>query len=206
MIRVNTICTVIFNIYSFIFISLQAISTITSRVFQSQILVPCQIRSLSISSERSGIYEPPYLNSLKKEFPVYDTLNVRITGYDFPLLESYQRFVHRIAEALNLDVSECWAHPPKHTQILRYKPNSAIIDSEYKLTTYERYVQVSDIQAPIYPLFLRFIQSGLPEGVTLNVCHHTEDIEEARFVPDKDLLDLKAQLNEAGGPISTKKK
>lgn len=146
------------------------------------------------------------MNSLKPEFPVYDTLNVRITGYDFPLLESYQRFVHRIAEALNLDVSECWAHPPKHTQILRYKPSSAIVDSEYKLTTYERYVQVSDIQAPTYPLFLRFIQSGLPEGVTLNVCHHTEDIEEARFVPDKDLLELKAQLNEAGGPISTKKK
>ncbi|CAO1398725.1 unnamed protein product [Diamesa hyperborea] len=185
---------------------IRALSSITSRVIQSQKLVSCQIRNLSLTSEKSGIYEPPYLNSLKPEFPVYDTLNVRITGYDFPLLESYQRFVHRIAEALNLDVSECWAHPPKHTQILRYKPNSAVVDSEYKLTTYERYVQVSDIQAPTYPLFLRFIQSGLPEGVTLKICHHTEDIEEARFVPDKDLLELKAQLNEAGGPISTKKK
>lgn len=53
-----------------------------------------------------GIYEPDYLDALKPKYPVYDTINVKITGYDFPILESYQRFVHRIANSLNLDVSE----------------------------------------------------------------------------------------------------
>lgn len=157
------------------------------------------------TTEGGKIYEPPYLDALKPEFPTYDVINVKITGYDFPILESYQRFVHRIAESLQLDVSECWAHPPKKEQIVRYKPNSALVESEYKLTTYERYVQINDIEAPTYPLFVRFIQTGLPEGVTLSIVHHTDFLEESRYVPDKDLLDLKAQLEAAGGPITKKK-
>lgn len=156
------------------------------------------------STEGGKIYEPPYLDAMKPAVPCYDVINVRITGYDFPVLESYQRFVHRIATALNLDVSECWAHPPKKEQVTRYKPNSAVVDSDYKLTTYERYVQICDIQAPTYPLFVRFIQSGLPEGVTFSVVHHTDVLEESRYVPDKDLIDAKAQLDAAGGPTTTK--
>lgn len=140
---------------------------------------------------------------MKPQFPTYDVINVKITGYDYPILESYQRFVHRIGEALNLDISECWAHPPKNEQIVRYKANSsAVVETEFKLMTYERYVQISDIQAPIYSLFVRFIQSGLPEGVTLSVVHHTEHLEESRYVPDKDLLELKSQLDDAGGPLT----
>lgn len=145
------------------------------------------------------IYEPPYLELMKPEFPAYDVINVRLTGYDFPVLESYQRFVHRIASALDLDVSENWAHPPKKENVVTYKPNSAIAEHEYQLTTYDRYVQINDIEAKTYSVFLRFIQSGLPEGVTLSVVHHTEFLEESRYVPDKDLLDLKQQLEDAGG-------
>jgi large subunit ribosomal protein L48 len=143
---------------------------------------------------------------MKPQYPTYDVINVKMSGFDFPILESYQRFVHRIAKAMNLDVSECWAHPPKKEAIVRYKPNSAVVDSDYKLTTYERYLQVSDIQTPQYAILLRFIQSGLPEGVTLSVVHHTDFIEESRYVPDKDLIDLKDQLEAAGGPITKTKK
>lgn len=142
---------------------------------------------------------------MKPSFPTYDLINVKMSGYDYPVLESYQRFVHRIATALELDVSECWAQPPKKEHIIKYKPNSALVETEYKLTTYERFLQIEDIHAPIYPLFLRFIQSGLPEGVTLSVVHHTEFLEESRYVPDKDLLDLKSQLEAAGGPLTKKK-
>lgn len=158
------------------------------------------------SKEGGRIYEPPYLDAMKPEFPTYDVINVKITGYDYPVLESYQRFVHKAAKFLELDVSECWAHPPKKEQIIRYKPNTAVVDSEYLLTTYERFVQISDIQTPVYPLFIRFIQSGLPQGVTLSVVHHTDFLEESRYVPDKDLIDLKAQLDAAGGPIIRGKK
>ncbi|CRK96968.1 CLUMA_CG010298, isoform A [Clunio marinus] len=152
------------------------------------------------------LYEPPYLEAMKPPYPSYDVVNFRITGYDFPILESYQRFVHKIAEQLDLDVSDCWAHPPKKEQIVRYRPSSTVVDAQYDLTTYERYVQISDLQAPIYPIFLRFIQSGLPEGVTLSVVHQTDIIEESRYVPDKDLIELKAQLDAAGGPILSRRR
>jgi large subunit ribosomal protein L48 len=151
------------------------------------------------------LYEPPYLDLLKLPHPTYDVLNFKITGYDYPVLESYQRFVHKIAESMDLNVSECWAHPPQKTKVLRYKQNSSNVEAEYNLTTYERFIQISDIQAPIYTVFLRFIQEAIPEGVTLSVVHHTDFIEESRFVPDKELLDLKAQLDAAGGPRTTKK-
>jgi large subunit ribosomal protein L48 len=156
--------------------------------------------------ESKPLHEPPYLKAMKAQYPTYDLINVKITGYDFPVLESYQRFLHRIATELGLDVSENWAHPPKKENVIRYKQNSAIPDSEYQLTTYERYIQVSDIETPIYPLFLRFIQGCLPEGVHLTVVHHTDVIESSRYVPDRDLLDLKAQLEAAGGPLATRKK
>lgn len=158
------------------------------------------------STEGGKIYEPPYLDALKPECPTYDVINVKISGFNFPVLESYQRFVHRIAVAMDLDVSECWAHPPKKQQIMKYRPNSSVVDSEYKLTTYERYVQINDIESPSYPLFVRFIQQGLPEGVTLSVVHQTDFLEESRFVPDKDLLDLRSQLEAAGGPMTGKKR
>ncbi|XP_070498812.1 large ribosomal subunit protein mL48 [Chironomus tepperi] len=161
---------------------------------------------LQFSKRNASLYEPPYLEGMKPKYPTYDVINVKITGYDYPILESYQRFVHRIAESLDFDVSECWAHPPKKTRVVRYKPNSSNIESEYNLTKYERYIQISDILAPIYPVFLRFVQSGLPEGVTLSVVHHTDFIEESRYVPDKELLDLKAQLEAAGGPITKGRK
>lgn len=83
---------------------------------------------------------------------------------------------------------------------------SAVIDSDFKLTIYERNLQISDVQTPLLPVFLRLAQAALPEGVELNVLEHSEDQEEVRFVPDKDLLELKAQLDEMGGPTPTSKK
>lgn len=68
----------------------------------------------------ASLYEPWYLNNLKLQHPAHDVLDVKITGSDFPVLESYQKFIHRIAESLELDVNECWAHPPKVIDITAY--------------------------------------------------------------------------------------
>lgn len=43
---------------------------------------------------------------MKPKFPQYETLNFQIRGYDFPVLESYQKYLHNFAESLELDVSE----------------------------------------------------------------------------------------------------
>lgn len=145
------------------------------------------------------------MNLFNPQYPTYDAINLEITGYDFPILESYQRFVDRIAKSLEIEISTGWAHPPTKKRIIRYKDNSTNISSEYNLTTYKRYLQLSEVEAPVYSVFLRFIQSGLPEGVKLNVIHHTDFIEESRYVPDRELLELKEQLDKAGGPLKTRK-
>lgn len=144
--------------------------------------------------------------SLKPKFPQIESLNVQIKGYDYPLLESYQRFIHGVAEYLDLDVSDCYALPPQKTQVQRLRPNSTVIEAEYKLTTYERNLQLNNVDAPVFPQFLRIAQAALPEGVELTVVEHTDDIEERRYVPDRDLLDLKAELERMGGATPTKKK
>ncbi|XP_037958126.1 39S ribosomal protein L48, mitochondrial [Teleopsis dalmanni] len=145
------------------------------------------------SSSRS-VYEPDYLDSLKPKYPQFECLNVQIKGYDYPLLESYQRYLHSLTEYLDIDVSDCYALPPQHTKVHRLRPNSAVVEAEYRLTLYERNLQLNYVDSPLYPTFLRLAQAALPEGVQLQINEHTDEMEERRYVPDKDLLELKAEL------------
>ncbi|KAM7354411.1 mitochondrial ribosomal protein L48 [Cochliomyia hominivorax] len=143
---------------------------------------------------KASVYEPDYLESLKPKYPQYGSLNVQIKGYDYPILESYQRYLHSVAEYLDIEVADCYALPPQNMAVQRLKPNSSVVDSEYRLTVYERNLQFQDVDVPIYPMFLRIAQAALPEGVQLTVQEHTDECEERRYVPDKDLLELKAEL------------
>lgn len=146
-------------------------------------------------------------------------------GYDYAVLETYQRYITSVANAMNLEVSNGWAVPPQHFQVQRFKPQSAVTDSQYKLTLYERTIQVitlfhtesslfsnriffqiSDIAAPNYPILLRLAQAAQPEGVSITMVEHSDEYDEHRYVPDKDLKDLKNQLDEMGGPVTKKKK
>lgn len=98
--------------------------------------------------------------------------------------------------------------PPQTTQVQRLRPNSAVVDAEYRLKMYERNLQINDVNAPVYPVFLRIAQAALPEGVQLSVQEHSDEFEERRYVPDRDLLDLKAELErmQTGGMGGPKKK
>lgn len=60
----------------------------------------------SVRCASSNIYNPDYLQALRPKFPLYGDLGVKLTGHDYPLLESYQRFVHKVADSLDMDVSE----------------------------------------------------------------------------------------------------
>jgi hypothetical protein len=42
----------------------------------------------------------------KSKIPLYDTLNIQVKGYDFPVLESYQGFVHHVAEVMGIEVAD----------------------------------------------------------------------------------------------------
>lgn len=138
---------------------------------------------------------------MKPKYPQYDALDVTIKGYDFPVLESFQKHLHSIAEYMDLDVEDGWALPPKVLKIQRFKPKGTVVDSEYTLNVYERTLQLCNLDAHSYPTFLRLAQQSLPEGVDLQVMEHTEDMDEARYVPDRELMELKNQLEGMQKPI-----
>lgn len=69
------------------------------------------------------------------------------------MLESYQKFLNSVAAAMELDVANGWAVPPQHFQVQRFKPQSAVVDSEYKLKLYERTIQVSTQYSLTFPIF-----------------------------------------------------
>ena len=43
------------------------------------------------------------LQKLEPDIPEYSSLNVRMRGYDLVILESYAKYVHRLADSLGLD-------------------------------------------------------------------------------------------------------
>uniref|UniRef100_A0A8D8VAK8 39S ribosomal protein L48, mitochondrial n=1 Tax=Cacopsylla melanoneura TaxID=428564 RepID=A0A8D8VAK8_9HEMI len=151
-------------------------------------------------SNINNIYEPEYLDHLSPEIPLYDQVNVYLKGYDYPVLESYQKYVHKVAASLDIDSGEGWALPPQKLEITRTEPNSSIVDATYHLNIYKRNLQVVDIPSTVMPIFIEAIQAGLPEGVDLEVQVHTELHDEERHVPDLELKELEIKLEELGGP------
>ncbi|RZF39161.1 hypothetical protein LSTR_LSTR005789 [Laodelphax striatellus] len=150
-------------------------------------------------------YDPPYLESMKSKIPLHDTLDIQIKGYDFALVESYQSFIHSIANTMGVDVEDCWATPATQTKINRYKPRSALPEAEYNLSLYERNVQIVDVPSTTFALYLEVIQAALPQGVSITVVPHLDEYDEVRYVPDYELDELKTQLNELVGERNRKK-
>ncbi|XP_031624189.1 uncharacterized protein LOC116341336 [Contarinia nasturtii] len=169
-------------------------------------LLSSQLKTNSVR-QASNLFEPDYLDALKPKHPIYPCVNFQITGYDFAVLESFHRFLYRTADSYDFDVSECWAVPAKDLHVTKLKANSETVESEFKLKIYERNMQVYNLSANFYPVYLRLIQAALPEGVTLKVVEHQPDIhEEIRYVPDTDLKQLQDELEELRSTHKTKKK
>lgn len=82
---------------------------------------------------------------MKPKVPLYDTLNIEINGHDYPVLESYQKFLHNILKNMDINVEECWPLPAQHMQVSAYKANSEIINAQYNLKVYNRFVQITDV-------------------------------------------------------------
>ncbi|XP_049763101.1 39S ribosomal protein L48, mitochondrial [Schistocerca cancellata] len=147
-----------------------------------------------------SIYEPDYLDALKPKIPVYDAINIQIKGYDYPVLEHYQKFIHNLSENMNIEVEDGWALPAQTQTVQRFKPQSTVVDSEYKLSIYERNVQIVDVPSTTLAILLNILRATVPEGVNLSVHEHSPEHEEIRYVPDQELLELKSQLEALGGP------
>ncbi|CAH2013696.1 unnamed protein product [Acanthoscelides obtectus] len=151
-----------------------------------------------------GLYEPHYLDEMKSKTPLYDTLNIILRGYDYPILENYQKQLHNLLKNMEIDVEESWAIPPQHIQISTYKPKSDLVQSQFLLKTYERIIQITDVPSIQLPIIIRVIEAGLPAGVSVNIRPHEEADEENRYIPDSELNALKSELEELGGPSKKK--
>ncbi|XP_057671966.1 39S ribosomal protein L48, mitochondrial [Diorhabda carinulata] len=163
------------------------------------------IKHNNVRCQSGGIYEPSYLEGMKSKIPLFDALNIQLKGYNFDVLEHYQKFLHNMLKNMDINVEECWALPAQKMKITTFKPKSEIIHNQYDLKIYERIVQMTDISTTQLPLVIRAIEASLPAGVTVQIRPHEDSDEEVRYVPDVELNTLKSELEEMGGPSKTKK-
>lgn len=136
----------------------------------------------------------------KTKTPEYNEVNLQIRGFDFVVLERFQKMIHQLAEVLGLDVANAWAVPAQHLQVKRFREGSAVTEMEVELRKYERVVQVVDAKSYQIPLLVDAVTTACPAGVTLQVVHHTPEHEDIRYVPDLELLQLRETLAAIGGP------
>ena len=67
---------------------------------------------------------------------------MQIKGYNFEILESFQSFIHNMAENIGIDVAEAWATPATTWQAFTYAEESTVVQDTYQLDLYERNIQI----------------------------------------------------------------
>ncbi|XP_077270420.1 mitochondrial ribosomal protein L48 [Temnothorax americanus] len=150
---------------------------------------------LSVKFYTGSLYEPDYLQTGKSKFPLLPVINVQITSYDYPVLECYQSYVHKLADVIQIDVDNGWPLPPQEFKIQKYKTGTTKIASEYNLKIYERNIQMSEVSSVKCSVLIRALEAALPQGVVLNVNVYDPALEQKRYIPDKELIDLKSALD-----------
>ncbi|KAK7104643.1 large ribosomal subunit protein mL48-like isoform X2 [Littorina saxatilis] len=157
-----------------------------------EICCKTNVRALSRSAPVAGIFEPDDLK-LEPDIPEYPPLKLQMRGYDFVILESYAKYVHGLADSLGLD-TDAWAVPARSKDIHTFKPNSTVVDNKYSLKMFERVVQIESVPSPRLPILLEMMRTHAPEGVTINVKESEPEEEEFRYIPDKEMRDLRQQM------------
>ncbi|XP_018337606.1 PREDICTED: uncharacterized protein LOC108745766 isoform X2 [Trachymyrmex septentrionalis] len=152
-------------------------------------------KTLSAKFYTGSLYEPDYLETGKSEFPLLPTINIQIKGYDYPVLECYQSFIHKLADVIQIDIDNSWPLAPQEFMIQKHKTGTTTIVSKYYLKIYERNIQMSEVSSVKCSVLIRALEAALPQGVTLNINIYDPTLEEKRYVPDKALIDLKSTLD-----------
>lgn len=150
--------------------------------------------ALSTSASLAKTFEPDYLDSAGPILPVYPPLNIQMKGYNFDILESFQSYVHNLAENIGVDVSDAWCTPPRTFKICTFYEEGVRVRDENKLNLYERNVQVTGLRSIDAPVLLDNIRTCLPEGVSLSVHEHTQEHYEERWIPDPFINAIREEL------------
>ncbi|XP_028155264.1 39S ribosomal protein L48, mitochondrial [Diabrotica virgifera virgifera] len=163
------------------------------------------VKNIRLRCESGGLYEPSYLQAMKSKIPLYEAVNIQLRGYDYPVLEHYQKFVHNMLKNMDVEVEDSWAVPAQNMDVTTLKPKSEIVHAKYNLKTYERVIQIADVSSIQLPIVIRAIEASLPAGVTAHFRQHEEADEEVRYIPDAELNTLKQELEDLGGPSKSRK-
>ncbi|KAK1130174.1 hypothetical protein K0M31_018314 [Melipona bicolor] len=161
-----------------------------------QITTYCQCPLFNKAVRLYGIYEPPYIKAKEFEIPLYPVLNIQLRGYKYPVIESYQSFIHKIVEVFDFTINDSIPFPHREFKIKRFKKGSTIIDAEYDLKIYERDIQISNVSSTKCPIFIRVLEASLPEGVSLVIDKYDPILQKKRLIPNKELIDIKSELEE----------
>ena len=141
------------------------------------------------------VFEPEYLDSAGIVPSTYPPINIQLKGYDFDILESYQSYVHNLAENIGLGVAEAWATPCTSLNVHTYAEGSTSIKESYKLHLYERNVHLENVQCTDLPVLIDLLRRTVPEGVKLSIHEHKAEHYEARFIPDPFIDGIRSELN-----------
>eukprot|EP00088_Acartia_fossae_P055409 TRINITY_DN6427_c0_g1_i1.p1 TRINITY_DN6427_c0_g1~~TRINITY_DN6427_c0_g1_i1.p1 ORF type:complete len:225 (-),score=45.74 TRINITY_DN6427_c0_g1_i1:512-1186(-) len=162
----------------------------------SRATLSVQRRPFAVSTACSKTFEPDYLDSAVPQVPCYPPINIQMKSYNFHLLESYQSFVHNLAENMGITVSEAWATPAVTSKITNFKEGSTLVATDFTLNLYERNVQVSNLRSIDAPILLDSIRAALPQSVQLSVHEHKIEMYEDRFIPDPFINTVRSELAE----------
>ncbi|XP_042588903.1 39S ribosomal protein L48, mitochondrial-like [Cyprinus carpio] len=126
------------------------------------------------------------------EFGVF---NVCVSGYDMTLVEHYSQYIHNLCNHLDIKVDESYALPTKSTEVMLMQEQGTKMYLDAVLKTHERIVQISEMKATLFPIFMDVVLKNQPEGVRFCVKQHSETDFQARFKTRPELEGLLAKIN-----------
>lgn len=101
--------------------------------------------------------------------------------------------IHRIAKCLDIPVIKGYAVENQKYKIVKYKHKTNVPESEYQLKIYERVLQLGDVTDSKLAIFVDAALTACPPGVKLNVHEHTPELEEIRYVPEYEVINLEKE-------------
>lgn len=111
------------------------------------------------------------------------------------LVEHYSQYIHNLCKRLDIDVDESYALPTKSTEVMMMQEQGTKMFVDAILKTHERVVQISELKATLFPIFMEVILKNQPEGVQLCLKEHTKADYLARFKSRPELEQLLAKIN-----------
>nr|VZI11785.1 unnamed protein product [Spirometra erinaceieuropaei] len=167
-----------------------AMSARSSALLTASLRVPSLISHFR--TVKTFSYDPFYI-SLKPSVPVFPTIQLCLKGYDFPVLERYERYARSALKKWTETVSS-FPLPPEKTLYKTYHPNSTKVKAEFELNKYCRVFTIDGIKSVDLPIIVELLQQNLPEGVEMILQERDPQLEESRYVANLEMETLQSEL------------